>query len=88
MTTVYKVEINKKKKSKKEKKKKKFEKKKFLEIFLGPPDIVWNFNPGWSRDHPGLYGFSMYGEKIFCKKKFFFRTFFFNFFFIIINTQW
>ena len=51
--------------------KKNLKKKKILEIFLGPPDIVWNFNPGWSRDHPGLYGFSMYGDqKKFWKKNF------------------
>ena len=46
----------------------------FLEIFFGPPGIVWNFNPGWSRDHPGLYGFSMYGDP---------KKIFFDFFFII-----
>ena len=38
------------------KNKKKFQKKNFFENFFEPPEIVWNFNPGWSRDHAGLYG--------------------------------
>ena len=56
----------------------------FLGFFFVSPDVVWNFNPGWSRDHLGLYGFSMYGDqkKIFLKNLDFF--FFFRFFF---NTQ-
>ena len=59
-----------------------------MEIFLGPPDIVWNFNPGWSRDHPGLYGFSMYGDqkKNFEKKNFEFFFFFFFFDYFLIHS--
>ena len=58
-------------------KKKKSPKKIFFWKFFGPPGIVWNFNPGWSRDHAGLYGFSILGgQKIF--KKNFFRQFFFS----------
>ena len=57
------------------------------EILIAPY-IENPYNPGWSRDHPGLYGFSMYGDqkkilkkKIFEKKNF---DFFFFFFFLII----
>ena len=60
---------------------------------MGPPDIVWNFNPGWSRDHPGLYGFSMYGDqkkilkkKILKKKNFYFFFLFFFFDYFLIHS--
>ena len=40
--------------------KKKLEKKNQQKNFFL---IFWNFNPGWLRDHPGLYGFLMYGDQ-------------------------
>ena len=26
-----------------------------MDFFFASPDIVWNFNPGWSRDHAAKY---------------------------------
>ena len=65
------------------KKKKIGEKKFFLDFFVSP-DVVWNFNPGWSRDHAGLYGFSMFGgQKNFFLIFFFFFLKFFSTIFLI-----